>query len=164
MNEQPLCKENPGLRYVSLLLVLSFVFLLLGLFLPAIHLKELVVFQSTFSVLTGIQNLFHEGHHILGVVIILFSVIFPLFKLFVLYIIWFHRIPHPQKAAFIRWLSVLGKWSMLDVFVVAVTIVITQVSRFADAQPRIGIYFFGVSIIITMLVTERIEKVIQKHN
>lgn len=162
MKEESLCQENPQLRYVAILLVLSLVLLILGLFLPAIFLKEMVVFRSNFSVITGIQNLFHEGHTILGVVIILFSVIFPIFKLVVLYIVWFHRIPQSRKAAFIHWLSLLGKWSMLDVFVVAVTIVITQISRFADAQPKIGIYFFCASILLTMLVTERIEKVIHR--
>lgn len=67
-----------------------------------------------------------------------------------------------KQAHFIRWLSLLGKWSMLDVFVVAITIVITQISHFAHAAPRIGIYFFCVSIIFTMLLTEKIEKIIPK--
>lgn len=160
MKGQSLCKENPQLFYVSILLLLSLILLVLGLFLPAIYLKELVVFQSTFSVLTGIENLFHERHFILGVVIILFSVVFPIFKLIVLSMIWFLRLPQAKKETFIHWLSLLGKWSMLDVFVVAITIVITQVSHLADAQPRAGIYLFCASIFLTMIVTELIERVI----
>jgi len=163
MKEQSLSKENPGLRYVSVLLFLSFIFLVLGLFLPAIFLKELVVFKSTFSVLTGIGNLFHERYYILGAVIVLFSVVFPIFKLLALSFIWFLCMPQAKKEVFIHWLNVLGKWSMLDVFVVAITIVITQVSRLADAEPRIGIYFFCASILLTMVVTERIGKVINQR-
>ncbi|MBP9854951.1 MAG: paraquat-inducible protein A [Candidatus Omnitrophica bacterium] len=159
---QSLSKENPKLKYVSFLLFLALTFLILGLFLPAIYLKEMVVFRHTFSVLTGIQNLFHEGQSILGIIIILFSVIFPIFKLFVLYVVWFHHVPQQRRSAFIHWLSILGKWSMLDVFVVAVTIVITQVSHFAAAEPKSGIYFFCASILITMLITAKIEKIIKK--
>ena len=49
---------------------------------------------------------------------------------------------------------------MLDVFVIAVTIVVTKISRFAEAEPRLGIYFFGASILLTMFTTERIERLI----
>ena len=56
--------------------------------------------------------------------------------------------------------GLLGKWSMLDVFVIAVTIVVTKISRFAEAEARLGIYFFGASILLTMFTTERIESLI----
>ncbi len=146
--------------YIPIFLGLSFLLLLLGLFLPAIYLQELIFFRSTFSVITGIYDLFHEGHITLGVIIVLFSVIFPLLKLLILILVWFFDLANNKKLVLIKWLEVLGKWSMLDVFVVAVTVVITQISHFAKAEPRIGIYFFGVSIILTMITTERISKII----
>ena len=57
----------------------------------------------------------------------------------------------------VEWLGSLGKWSMLDVFVVAMMVIITKISGFASAQPRIGIYFFGASVFLAMLTTERIN-------
>ena len=152
--------ENPKMGYIAFLLAASLILLILGLFLPAIHLRELVVFQSTFSVITGIINLFHEGHIVLGIVIVLFSVIFPIGKLIALSLIWFQNVSAEKKALYIKWLEILGKWSMLDVFCVAVTVVITQISHLAKAEARIGIYFFGASIILTMITTARIGKII----
>lgn len=142
------------------MLAASAVLLICGLLFPAITLKELVFWKHTFSVLTGIQSLFAEGHHILGLIIILFSIIFPLFKLGVLFTVWFKSLGHEQRKSLLYWLGVLGKWSMLDVFVVAITIVITKISNFAKAQPEPGIYYFAVSVILAMLVTERMERLI----
>jgi len=158
MSGQSLHQSFTGKNYIPILLSLAFLFLVLGLFLPAIHLKELIFFHSTFSVITGISSMFSEGHYILASVIILFSIVFPLFKLFVLNFIWFFRMEDNKRDRFLHWLGLLGKWSMLDVFVVAVMIVITKISKFADAEPKIGIYLFCASIIITMFSTEKIVK------
>ena len=147
---------------IPLFLSASFVLLILGLFLPVITLRELVFWKSTFSVISGIQNLFEERYFFLALIILLFSVIFPIFKLVVLSMIWFSSLAQNQRERYIHWLAVLGKWSMLDVFVVAVTIVITKISGLVEAEARIGIYFFGSSILLAMLVTERIERLIRQ--
>lgn len=144
--------------YIPLTLAAAFVLLILGLFLPVLHLKELIIFKSTFSVVTGIIGLFHEGHYGLAVIIFLFSVVFPVFKLVMLCVLWFGKMAAKKREKFLHWLAVLGKWSMLDVFVVAVTIVITKISKLAAAEPRMGIYFFCASVVLTMFITGKISK------
>lgn len=156
-------QQFPRQIIVSTALLLSTVLLLMGLFLPVITLEELVFWKHTFSVTTGIQSLFQEGHAILALIIFLFSVIFPLFKLIVLFQIWFTALNEKQRKLYIHWLGVLGKWSMLDVFVVAVTIVVTKISSFAKAEAQIGIYFFGCSIMIAMVLTEHIDRLLKRH-
>ena len=47
---------------------------------------------------------------------------------------------------------------MLDVFVVAITIVITKISGLVEAEAHVGIYVFAVSVILSMIATMRIEK------
>ena len=145
-------------------LVLSFLFLLFGLFLPVITLKELILWKTTFSVLTGIENLFHEKHYILGSIILFFSIFFPITKLAVLFFVWSYRLSEKTRNMVIEWLGILGKWSMLDVFVVAMMIVITKISKFAHAEARIGIYFFGASIMLTMILTEKINHLLKKKH
>jgi len=155
-------EQHPGNYTIPLTLCASACLLVFGLFLPIITLKELVFWQHTFSVITGIQNLFTEGHIILALIILLFSIIFPIFKLLVLFQVWYSRLGDKQRKFYVHWLGILGKWSMLDVFVVAITIVITKISSFAKAEPRIGLYFFGVSIVLAMLVTEAIDRLMRK--
>jgi len=50
-------------------------------------------------------------------------------------------------------LSLLGKWSMLDVFVIAIIIVPIKLGALASAKAEIGIYYFGASIILAILAT-----------
>ncbi len=156
-----LLRAYPRCWDVPLVLLTSIVLLILGLCLPVITLKELVFWKTTFSVWAGIVSLFQERHYFLSSIIFLFSIIFPIGKLTVLLNLWFVPMPQPRRKFFIHWLSVLGKWSMLDVFVVAVMIVITKISGFASADARIGIYFFGASILLSLLVTERIERLMK---
>lgn len=164
MKDNPLTlgQLHPRKIYIPFLLAAAATLLVLGLFLPVITLKEMVFWKSTFSVITGIQSLFEEKHYILAGIIFLFSIIFPIFKLIALSLIWFSHLTDQTSKRFLYWLGILGKWSMLDVFVVAITIVITKISGFAEGQARIGIYLFATSIILTMLLAERIERLVKK--
>jgi len=159
-------KENgrqiEDLFHIPLLLITSAVTLVLGLFLPVITLKELGFWKHTFSVLTGIQSLWTEGHYFLALVIFVFSLIFPFVKLITLLAIWVFKMSQGQRQLILKWLGTLGKWSMLDVFVVAITIVIAKIARLASAEPRIGIYFFGCSIMLAILATMRMERLIKR--
>ena len=163
-SEQSLQKIHPRHLDVPILLAVSLVLLWFGLFLPVITLKELVFWKHTFSVLSGISSLVDEGHYFLGIVIFLFSIVFPFIKLGMLFALWFGRLAQWQREKYIHWLGAIGKWSMLDVFVVAITIVIAKLSGFASAQPQIGLYFFGSSILLAMLVTVRIERLIAEEH
>lgn len=164
MNYQPksLMQIFPRSFDVPIMLLTSAILLGFGLYLPVIKLNELVFWTHTFSVYTGIISLWKEQHYFLSVIILVFSIIFPFIKLGVLCLVWFRRISNDQRETYLKWLANLGKWSMLDVFVVAITIVVAKISKFASAEPKIGIYFFGGSIILAILVTMRIERLTNK--
>ena len=162
-HDTSLFKTHPKYWGIPVLLAGSGILLIMGLVLPAITLKELIFWTNTFSVLTGIQSLFDEGHYLLGLVIMLFSLFFPIFKLFILSMVWFSALPTGKREFYIHWLGILGKWSMLDVFVVAVTIVVTKISGLAKANAEVGIYFFGASVVLAMIATEQIEKLIRNE-
>ena len=53
----------------------------------------------------------------------------------------------------LRWLAEYSKWSMLDVFVVALLVVSVKLGALAQAHVREGIYFFAASVVLTMLVS-----------
>lgn len=79
-----------------------------------------------------------------------------------LYIIWFVPIPEEKQKSFLHWLGILGKWLMLDVFVVVIMIVVTKISGFASAEAHVGIYFSGASILLAMITTDRIEQLVKE--
>ena len=142
---------------VPVLLATAFASLGFGLVIPTITFKELVFWKHTFSILTGIESLYHDRQFFLAALVGLFSVIFPIIKLCMLTVIWCLPLPRQIRIRFVRYLGMLGKWSMLDVFIVAIMIVISRMSGMMDAVPRAGIYVFALSILCSMIVTMRIE-------
>jgi paraquat-inducible protein A len=52
-----------------------------------------------------------------------------------------------------RMLEVIGYWSMLDVLVVGLVTAVVQFRGVSEAEPRIGILFFGLVVVLTMLAT-----------
>ena len=146
---------------IVLLLLASSWLLFMGLRLPVLTVQQMWM-KNTFSVLTGIQNLYQEKQVFLACVVFFFSIIFPIVKLTALFVIWFIQMPDEKRQRILRWLAALGKWSMLDVFVVAVIIVTVKLGVLAKATPERGIYYFGMSILLAMVATALEERLAKK--
>ncbi len=137
--------------------------LITGLSLPVITFTELIFKKSTYSIISGVQSLFNGGEYVLAAVLFVFSVIFPILKLLTLLLLYFCGMDSKGRTKVVYRLSALGKWSMLDVYVVAMTIVIAKSSSLIKAQPRTGIYFFGVSVLLSIIVSSLIESLAKKR-
>ncbi len=137
---------------ILLLIIASAVLLFIGFRLPILTVRKLWE-RNTFSILSGIINLWKGKYYFLSVIIFLFSVVTPIVKLVILFVIWFVRLRNHQRKWLLYGLGFLGKWSMLDVFVTAIIIVSIKLGALASAKAEIGIYYFGISIILAMLAT-----------
>lgn len=142
----------PKSEGIVALMLGSVILLVLGLTLPVLTVRKLWE-RNTFSILSGIQNLWKEEYYLLAFIIFFFSIAFPLFKLAALFVVWFIRLTDEKRKTILYGLSVLGKWSMLDVFVAAVIIVSIRLGAFASAKAENGIYCFGLSILLAMIAT-----------
>ena len=89
--------------------------------------------------------------------------VFPFAKLATLAFIWFRPLTERERVDALRWLELLGKWSMLDVFVVAILIVAAKLRDLTQVQPRIGIYLFALAIVLSMLSTMRVKQLAKKR-
>ena len=147
---------------VVVLLAVSAALFVAGIFLPIVTINQMVFWNNTFSVLTGIQALWKDGQPALAAIVFLFSVIFPLTKLALMFAVWLEKPGDRRRVRTVRWLGYLGKWSMLDVFVVATTIVIAKISKFMDARAQAGIYVFGASIALSILAGMWLERIVAK--
>jgi paraquat-inducible protein A len=54
-------------------------------------------------------------------------------------------------------MNFIGRWSMLDVFLVAFLAGVIQFGTFAAVQPRPGIIAFAVAVVLTMLATRAFD-------
>lgn len=133
--------------YVSTALIVT------GLILPSVW-KWDVLGGTDYNLLGVIQTLFDAGLYILGAVVFLFSGVFPLAKTITAAIIFRRGAPPTPRLA--RLLNALGKWSMLDVFLAAVLIGLTQAATYIGVEIRAGLYYFAAGVLLNNLATMRL--------
>ena len=151
-------EEYPGRADIYLSILGAATLLAFGLYLPLLHVTQLVFWESNYSIVSGIEQLFRDGEYFLGVVILLFSVVFPAGKLVVLTIIWTARLTVKERMKTLDWLGHLGKWSMLEVLIVALMILSFKLKVLAHAETRYGIYVFSLSIVLSKISVARVER------
>ena len=140
---------------------------LLALSLPLLHAQQQLLWkrwENSYSAWTGVVALWHQHEYPLAAVLFLFCIVFPLVKLLALALIWCVRLWDRERAALLHWLGVMGKWSMLDVFVVAIVIVLVKLGPLARVEPRSGVYVFAAAILMSMLLTMYIERLTRRSS
>jgi paraquat-inducible protein A len=56
-----------------------------------------------------------------------------------------------------RLTSYIGRWSMVDIYIGAVSVALVQLKPFATIDPGPGAIFFGAVVILTMLASESFD-------
>lgn len=145
-------------RLVLPTLVLAVIALGLGIFLPVVEVDNLVLFANRFSIAEAAWRLLNDGEVLLGTVIVVFSVVFPLGKILAALIVL--RGVHRGDGAPDGWIERLeffGRWSCADVLIVAVAIVVTKSTGIANAHMDIGLWFFAGSVLLTAIGVQRLK-------
>ena len=133
--------------------------LLLGLTLPVVKLTWLYLFTNKHSIISIIWVLFQDKEWLLAGVLLVFSALFPLTKLSFLLVLYIRRLSDTLPSKRLLYiLSWLGRWSMLDVLVLALVVFYTKQTGVADATVLPGMYFFAVSVLLTMWASELAEQ------
>lgn len=139
-------------RFVPALVVTALAGLGLGLTLPIIAVRNFWVFHGSYSILDGIAMLVRQGDVLIAVVVAAFSVAVPVAKNLALLGLWWKwRRGRPVPHALPALLEAIGKWSMLDVFVVALLVFAVKTRAVADATVADAIVPFLASIVLTMI-------------
>lgn len=111
-----------------------------GLVHPAFTLDKLGSDPSSFPVPGRALALVRTGSIGPGLVVIGFSVLFPCLKLAGLVAVTWTRTGSTGRSRPLRQLEFLGKWSLLDVFVVATLIGAAQLDILSKVDAEPGIY------------------------
>lgn len=144
-------------RLLRLLVWLAALLLAVGLVAPITTLNKFMLVHNTFSVFSGVLALFREGQFFLFLLIGGFSIVLPVLKLGVLYRLVSHKAALQESTRrLLHWMHLYGKWSMLDVFVVAVLVVSVKLGAIANVEMHYGLYAFAGSVLLTMFITARI--------
>lgn len=131
--------------------------------MPLMNIEKMVFWQNDYSVITGITGLFEQKEYFLSAILFFFCLVFPILKLITLFFMWQFKLAQRTQHKILDWLGVLGKWSMLDVFVVAILIVAVKLGPMASVKPRQGVYIFCVAIILSIMTTIWVEKMLKNN-
>ena len=137
---------------LSLTIMAATVCLVLGVTMPIIKLDQLYIFTDQHSLVSIVSALYQDDELFLSGIIVIFSVFIPVLKL--VYLLAAATIPEDDelgRAQILKRMEWLGKWSMLDVLILALMIFYTKSSGIADAASQPGIYLFTASVVLTML-------------
>ncbi|MFV0544193.1 MAG: paraquat-inducible protein A [Marinicella pacifica] len=153
----------PSVATLAALLAVTTVALVTGWFAPILAIEAyqevpvlghtLFQFESK-SIVTGLQKLWHNNHQVVTGLIFIFTIITPIMKTVVMALILSSRRFHFTSAC-VHWLQLVGKWSMLDVFVIALllTYFSTKAGGATDATLQIGVYYFISYVLASMLLS-----------
>ena len=144
-------------RLLGLFFLAVSALLVAGWTLPIMTVPKLVFFAEEVSILAGARQLWDSGNIFLCVVVLTFSVAFPTLKMLVALTLWYGADTRgPDLAGLLGWLETFGRWSMLDVFVVALTIVAIQISIVSDVATHAGLYVFTAAVVLSMAGVRRL--------
>ena len=140
----------------------SLIFLVLAMLLliPAnlLPIMNILMFNrgDPSTIIGGVALLIHHGIYAIAAVVFIASFVVPLGKIasiIVLLLSVQHRWPMStqRRTVMFRIVEFLGRWSMLDVFVVTVMVGLVRLGQTASVEPGMGIVAFGAAVIFTML-------------
>lgn len=161
MADKPLFRLHPRRVDVPALALLSLGGLGAGIWLPALTFENLFA-DDTFSVISGILGFLREGNVLLALMLLSFSVLFPIVKLLAILVLWFVPCDEGFRARVVFWLKVLGKWSMLDTFVIAVMIGAIELGILTEAVAERGIYVYFVAIFLSLVTTFLLARLVRE--
>ena len=119
----------------------------------------MIILKNTISIFSGLVSLFKEGEYLLFMLIFIFSIVFPVCKILLLAVIWlFSSLSRERILKYLHFLASISKWSMLDVFIVAILVVTVRLGVIGRVEAHWGIYVFAASVILS---THACSQVIQ---
>jgi len=110
---------------------------------------------QTDTIMSGVVYLWTSGSWPLAVVVFFASVTVPLLKMlalaFLLITVQRRSARHPhQRARLYRLVEYVGRWSMLDIYVVTILTALVQIQSLATIRAGPGAMAFGAVVVLTM--------------
>ncbi len=114
------------------------------------------------TILGGVVHLFAEGMWPLALLIFIASVFIPILKLIALFslLISVHlkmQWRPKDRTVLYRITEFVGRWSMVDIFVIALLVALVQFGNTASVLPNLGALSFAAVVILTMLAAHSFD-------
>jgi len=139
---------------IVVMLLASLGFFVAGVFLPFTSVTKLWLFENQISVYRGLIVLWQGDELFLFLILFVFTVCFPFVKINALLALWLYPgLTADRAKTFFKFVSNLGKWSMLDVFIVAILVLTVKSAGVANIKVGDGFFLFFISVMLTQLAS-----------
>lgn len=144
-------------RLTGWLLLIAAPLLASGLLMPAISVTSLAMFTTTYSLFGGVIAMWEDGKYGLFVLVFVFTVLLPVAKVAIGLWIWSLGNGNGGLAGqLLRLLSLISRWSMLDVFMIALVVLVLEGSLLTTADLGIGVLLFAISVVLSTIALKRL--------
>ena len=149
--------------WIGPLAVANLVVLIAAWFLPIMTLTKFWFWSDRVSLWETAVGLLRESDVLLFVIVAGFSMIFPTIKLLVAGWVWARvDATSPRGHRAVAWMEGLGKWSMVDVFVVALIVVAVKVSLVTNVGVHSGVYVFAGAVAMSIILMAWIGRALKQ--
>ena len=124
-----------------------------AILLPILQIERLGQ-RSTSSLLMGTLELIQHGSWFVGIIVLLFSIIFPLVKILMLLELSLLGLLHRKhRALTYRLMEIAGKWSMMDVLLLAFLVMLVKLGTLVEFHIGPAVVAFVMCVAMSMLAS-----------
>jgi paraquat-inducible protein A len=114
------------------------------------------------TIMSGVIYFLHHGSWEIGLVIFIASIFVPFMKfmilIYLLLSVQFKSIRQPKSRTRLYQLTeAVGRWSMLDVYVVSILIALVKLGVLAEISAGPAVLYFAFVVVLTMLAAESFD-------
>lgn len=129
--------------------------------LPVTHTTYMGSTQSD-TILSGVYYFLLSGSWYIALIIFIASIVVPALKIailvFLLVSVHMGSDWHPEeRTRLYRIVEAIGRWSMVDIYVIAVMVALLKMGNLADIDAGPGAVFFGGVVVITMFAANSFD-------
>lgn len=129
---------------------------------PVMVSKLLVGVPEDDTIISGVVLLYKTGSWHLAAIVLIASIVIPMAKIaalaYLLISVQRRSLKGQQeRLRLYRLVEFVGRWSMLDVFVVTFTVALIQLQPLMSIKPGAGVLFFAAVVILTMIAAEQFD-------
>jgi len=160
----PPAARPKGRGLLLLTLVISFGLLVAGLITPALHVTSFAFLHDEVTILGSIEALRGDGQFFLAALIFVVSIAFPVVKISLALVLALSFSPDSRWSHWIaNALSELARWSMTDVFILAVVVMVIDARLINSANLMPGAYYFAAGIILSSTAVHILRGSLKRH-
>lgn len=167
MKTCPICDEelhhrkpNSFIRTLALSLAALCFFIPANIF-PIMKTDSVTTFENN-TIIDGIFYFYEHNEFFVGTVILIASVIIPIWKLVTLFYLLYSvhirsKNRRMEKNKLFKMINIIGKWSMLDIFVIGIVISLVQFGDLAKVTTGYAAISFATMVVLTMFATDSFD-------